>query len=445
MAAVEEPSPQKPQVTYRDLRLAGYTGTKYDAEMLISQGIENNYPELYQSVEAARKKSAAAATAAASEPQQQQPQRPAAFAPAGMLEPAASRKPLTTTKSLPVAAAPSRGRGRRRRGAGAASAAAAAAAAAVNLDLNVTTKSLRNTPGRLRARCERGRAASDSSSSSSSSSSGISDDASSSSSGSDRDSGIETSGGEYEGCSSGRSGRPARAAVESRLEAGVQRMNLGAASSDAETSGKSSSLFKRASPLKRAFESPRKLDQQQTSPGGGGVKLTLRVKKRHSPVLDDVIAKGHSIHSSEPSATSAPPLNDDDAQRDQHLHNQQQLAAGVKRQRRVGPAEYEVLRMEGVTADPEVSFNNSGIKRALASSPLGARRKHKRRKLVSASTSVAAEGDMTDDEAEEEEEEDDADAMSPPAAADHGMLSPPPKTVRLLLGNETMSTIQLQN
>lgn len=57
-------------------------------------------------------------------------------------------------------------------------------------ELTVTVRSLRNTPSRLRARCERGRIASDTSSTSS----GISDsDASSSSSSSDRDSGIETS------------------------------------------------------------------------------------------------------------------------------------------------------------------------------------------------------------------------------------------------------------
>ena len=32
-------SPSKSSITYKDLRLAGYSGTKYDAEMLISQGL----------------------------------------------------------------------------------------------------------------------------------------------------------------------------------------------------------------------------------------------------------------------------------------------------------------------------------------------------------------------------------------------------------------------
>ena len=37
-AVVESPS-KSSNLTYKDLRLAGYSGTKYDAEMLISQGL----------------------------------------------------------------------------------------------------------------------------------------------------------------------------------------------------------------------------------------------------------------------------------------------------------------------------------------------------------------------------------------------------------------------
>lgn len=301
-------------------------------------------------------------------------------------------------------------------------------------DINVTTRSLRNTPGRLRARCERGRAASDSSSSSSSSSSsGISDDASSSSSGSDRDSGIETSSGEFEtGKTSSRLSRVLE--MRGALEAGVQRMNLSEEGGAAATAAAASDLFKPVLPNKTQFESPRKQQVvHSSSPGGGGLKLTLRMK-RHSPVLDDVLAKGNSLHSAATpdsttgAATAAQP--------------------SLKRQR---ATEYEVLRMEGVEeTDPEISFKSSppspaasgAVKRILMSNSPHQRRKHKRRKLEKAARAEA--GEMAEDEDDEEEMEDvPIVAVAATGAVPKSLLSPP-KTLKLVLGNETMSTIQLQ-
>ena len=41
-------SPSKSSITYKDLRLAGYSGTKYDAEMLISQGLADGICQTQQ-------------------------------------------------------------------------------------------------------------------------------------------------------------------------------------------------------------------------------------------------------------------------------------------------------------------------------------------------------------------------------------------------------------
>merc|ERR1712079_949888 len=123
---------------------------------------------------------------------------------------------------------------------------------------------------------------------------GISDDASSSSSGSDRDSGIETSGGHADfetGATAKRRSRSSAAAAGSSvasaaLEAGVQRLEIGGSvgnSSDGATALPASLFQHAASPVKKQFDSPVKKE--------GGVKLILRMK-RHSPVLDDVLAKG---------------------------------------------------------------------------------------------------------------------------------------------------------
>ena len=163
-------------------------------------------------------------------------------------------------------------------------------------NFTVTTRSLRNTPGRLRARCEMGRAASDTSS-------GISDDVSSSSS----DSGIETSGGEYEaGSNSSGDGRLAR---------GVERLNLDEGSLKTET--------------------------PPMAPTRERLKLTLRMKR--SPVLDEVLEVGHALR--------------------------EEGEAGSASFKRKREPEYEVLRMEGVQQRGEEDPDAVTEKRPRADSP----------------------------------------------------------------------------
>lgn len=127
-------------LTYRDLRLQGFTGTRYDAEMLIAQGLphfQRDAPVIKEEV----------TSSLDTTPE--------------VMPSAIASKPAKTKEAQRLSSS--------------------------DADLTVTVRSLRNTPSRLRARCERGRIISDCSSS------GISDDTSSSSSGSDRDSGIEMS------------------------------------------------------------------------------------------------------------------------------------------------------------------------------------------------------------------------------------------------------------
>ena len=61
-------SPSKSSITYKDLRLAGYSGTKYDAEMLISQGLadgicQTQQPQPHPAVVTARSPSTTVPTA----------------------------------------------------------------------------------------------------------------------------------------------------------------------------------------------------------------------------------------------------------------------------------------------------------------------------------------------------------------------------------------------
>ena len=125
-------------------------------------------------------------------------------------------------------------------------------------------RSLRNTPGRLRARCERGRAASDSS--------GISDDSSSNSSvgsGSDRDSGIDVA----------ESAPLISHAPSENIRKNLENMNLNPVL---------------RSPVKQPCTPPKR------DPSSPSVKLTLRMK-RSSPVLDQVLEKGNALGSEESS------------------------------------------------------------------------------------------------------------------------------------------------
>ena len=204
--------------TYQELRLRGYTGTIYDAKLLLSQG-ENN--------------AALADRFGTEEKPRVEPKR-------------------TKDKS--------------------------------SANLTVTVRSLRNTPSRLRARCERGRISSDTSSTSS----GISDDASSSSSGSDRDSGIETS---------SSAAKTAMTFDEKQsLEKGMRQMNI----------------------------------QETPKPNLPPLKLTLR--KKLSPVLDEVLASGTNLASETAHDGTGEPLS---------------LRNGRRRRRHI--QSYEVLRMEGVS------------------------------------------------------------------------------------------------
>ena len=74
-AVLESPS-KSSSLTYKDLRLAGYSGTKYDAEMLISQGLADGICP----------------------PQRTQPP------PAAVSNATAARSPLTTVNTPPASA-----------------------------------------------------------------------------------------------------------------------------------------------------------------------------------------------------------------------------------------------------------------------------------------------------------------------------------------------------
>ena len=306
-------------LTYRDLRLQGFSGTRYDAELLIAQGLPH-HPD------------------------------PAPVAANKIVESATSVKLPRVEPN----------------------------------DLTVTVRSLRNTPSRLRARCERGRIISDCSSS------GISDDTSSSSSGSDRDSGIEMS----------------SSNEHMTLERDVQRMNL------------NSSIVVNASPaMKASHKQPLYAVPAVTPPtlASTHVKLTLRMKR--SPVLDEVIACGNAM----PNATS--PTKKDSS----HVYRQ---------------PDYEVIRMEGVEGDgviastkaaddvykyedPEVSFC---LPKTLPKDGAISRHHHRRRGKRRSSNSVRRHSveNVSVDETT-------------------SLLSPKKKRLRLVLGNETVSTIDLNN
>jgi hypothetical protein len=301
-------------LTYRDLRLQGFTGTRYDAEMLIEQGL----PLFLRD------------DAATPEVTSSHFSRDDAATPE-VTSSHFSRDDAATPEVRPKP--PAKGSKHRPEDGDAA-------------DLTVTVRSLRNTPSRLRARCERGRIISDCSSS------GISDDTSSSGSGSDRDSGIEMS-------------------SSNDIERGVERMNLN-------------------TPVAAAVSTkPAAITRFPATPPNSGathahVKLTLRMKR--SPVLDEVIACGNAM----PDAASP-----------------------GKKVNGFRQPNYEVVRMEGLEGDcrdPEVSFSTSGRHHW---------RRGKRHSAAGAKNSVTSD-----------------------APGDAG---PKTKRLRLVLGNETMSTIDLNS
>ena len=298
-------------LTYRDLRLQGFTGTRYDAELLIAQGLPHF-------------ESAAHTSEVTASP--------------------VNVKPLVSKEKVQRSEDRSHNHNQ-------------------DSDLTVTVRSLRNTPSRLRARCERGRIISDCSSS------GISDDTSSSSSGSDRDSGIEMS----------------SSNDHVNLERGVERMNL------------NPSIVTTALPVIKTNIAA--ASRYPTTPpiSSQHVKLTLRMKR--SPVLDEVIACGNAM----PDALSP-----------------NKKEAGFRQ------PDYEVIRMEGLEGgvsladevykyeDPEVSFT---LPKSLTKEGRHHRRRGKRRNSKNV-----------------------FDEMSPSSIA-----APKKKRLRLVLGNETVSTIDLNS
>ncbi|TRY73445.1 hypothetical protein TCAL_11332 [Tigriopus californicus] len=331
------PLPKKCNLTYRDLRLQGFSGTRYDAEMLIAQGLQG-FPGFVEPSE-----------------------------PVGFGSSTKSKAPLVT-KSDPVSSR----RSRRDQSVGSQSCQSPkeerTGMGNVMDDLNVTARSLRSTPGRLRARCERGRAASDSSS-------GISDDASSNSSGSDRDSGIET-GAEFEtlasSCKSGKSARSKangsdtclfnkRARnlcgyVKEALES-VERMNLG---------GNGGLSFTPSSPI--SSPSPSTTSSALTtdthsstysgmvSPTRQRVKLTLRMKR--SPVLDEVLDSGSTKDIDNLTSSTS---NSSQAQGSIMASSRNSIVFSMQRSQK--EPEYEVLKMEGIDENGPPARKN--VKRRL--------------------------------------------------------------------------------
>lgn len=309
-------------LTYRDLRLQGFTGTRYDAEMLIAQGLphfQRDAPVIKEEV----------TSSLDTTPE--------------VMPSAIASKPAKTKEAQRLSSS--------------------------DADLTVTVRSLRNTPSRLRARCERGRIISDCSSS------GISDDTSSSSSGSDRDSGIEMS----------------SSNEHVAIERGVERMNLNTPSVKLPSSTASACLMTSPTTAKASA----RFSATTPSPTlTHHVKLTLRMKR--SPVLDEVIACGKAM----------PP---------HHSTSNSKKLNGLRQ------PDYEVVRMEGLEGgadisrdeiyefeeDPEVSFSLK------SKHPY-----HRRRGKRHSGRSIENDDNLL-------------------------MASPKKKRLRLVLGNETVSTIDL--
>lgn len=366
------PTPKKCNLTYRDLRLQGFSGTRYDAEMLIAQGLPD-FPRFIEPAQPMGSESSAKCT--------------------GLIIPKSnattcrqSRRDQSEEGSL------KRGR-----------------LGDVMDELNVTSRSLRSTPGRLRARCERGRATSDSSS-------GISDDASSNSSGSDRDSGIET-GAEFEPLTSSIQGAKSAQCwatksdvcllnkgtetknlcgyVKEALES-VKRMNLGenGGLSFGPTSTRSSLSPSTTCSTVAATDPPLVPYKRMISPTRQRVKLTLRMKR--SPVLDEVLDSG-STKDMEVAYSSS---TESSSQRQRStISNIGSLRAPTLQRSQKEP-EYEVLKMEGI----DESYTPS--------------RKNVKRRLIQTADDLPL---------------------------DYGCYSPNKRTrrVKLLLGKETLSTFDL--
>ena len=295
-----------PPKTYRDLRLRGFTGTRYDAEMLLSQeshDLSRNFPSNSSSRSSSSEKSHSSLTSSDSSKELLYSELPKTLNNSENLhkrEALHQRRKISKQRKdgdvqsndasndlLTISSRNLESISRRRRKA------AKLLTKREDSNLTVTVRSLRNTPGRLQARCERGRIASDSSSTSTNSSgcfpslrpsiSEGSDDTNSNSSGSDQcDSGIETS------SSASSSSLDFKSQNSFFISNSVRSNNV----SDQINESRTNTLVKGVEHMNINISTDKlcSVPLNTTPTPEKRIKLTLRVKR--SPILDEVLENG---------------------------------------------------------------------------------------------------------------------------------------------------------